>query len=104
MNGQSITYEQMQQLISQNEKLVKAMEAMVRHIEMNTKEWYTPDEALTVMGFQTAKNSRRRLQYLRDHHFLTRFGSLKPFTYDAQQVKEVAEKIRANQIYIPSKF
>ncbi|MCB0654188.1 MAG: hypothetical protein KDC85_23105 [Saprospiraceae bacterium] len=104
MIGQTITYEQMQQLISQNEKLVQVMEAMLDRIEMNAKEWYTPDEALNVLGFHTTKNSRRRLQYLRDNNLLTKFGSLKPFTYDAQQVKEVADLIRAGRIAVPAKF
>ena len=111
MNGQAITYEQFERLLEQNARLVeavthqkKAMDALLERIESNTKAWYTPDQALEVLGFAPTRNARRRLKYLRDKHILTKFGSLKPFTYDAEQVKEVAELIRAGRIAAPTRF
>lgn len=104
MTGQAITQEQFQQLLDQNAKLVEAMTAMVERLDMTTKQWYNPDEALKVLGFPVTPNARRRLKYLRDKHFLTSFGSQSPYTYDAQQVKEVAELIRAGRLAVPIRF
>lgn len=104
MDGQAITYEQFQQLLEQNAQLVQAVSTMLEQLKMSNKRWYTPDEALEVLGFAPTKNARRRLKYLRDKHFLTSFGSHCPYTYDAQQVKEVAEKIRAGQLIVPIRF
>ena len=112
MEGQAITYEQFERLLEQNARLVEAvshqkktMDALLERIESNTRAWYTPDQALEVLGFTPpTRNARRRLKYLRDRHLLTKFGSLKPFTYDAEQVKEVADMIRAGRIAVPTKY
>lgn len=111
MKAQAITYQQFEQLLKQNEavleqnqKLVQTVVDLVGRLDMSTKKWYTPDEALKALGCQITANGRRRLQYLRNKAFLTKFGSLKPFTYDAQQVKDIAEKLRAGEICLPTKF
>ncbi|MCB0653208.1 MAG: hypothetical protein KDC85_18185 [Saprospiraceae bacterium] len=91
----------MQKLLDQNAQIVKTMAAMLDQLAMNTKQWYTPDEALKVLGYSPTPNARRRLKYLRDKNFLTSFGSQSPYTYDAQQVKKVADLIRSGELHVP---
>lgn len=111
MPGQSVTYNQVERLLEQHQQLLdtvasqtKIMATMIKQMEVNNKDWFTADEALKVLGCKVTGAGRRRLQYLRNKGFLSKFGSTKPFTYDAQQVKEVAEEVRAGRIHIPTKF
>lgn len=83
--------------------LRKTVQDLTDQVNGNSKDWYTPDEALEKMGFDINPNARRRLQWLRNNDHLTSFGSTCPFSYDAHQVQDVADQLRAGTIIIPTR-
>lgn len=94
--------EGMAQLIAVLEANGQKMDRLIALLEKDKKEWVDPDEACAILGIGTTSSgsNRRRLQYLREKGFLTRFGQRRPYTYCKKQVQDVADKIRREEIYV----
>lgn len=58
--------------------------------------WVTGEEAAQILGL----GSTRPLQYARTHGFLTKFASRRPYRYDRNEVKALAEKVRSGKVYL----
>lgn len=82
----------------------RRMERLIQLLEREQKPFLEPDEACRVIGIRITKSGRHRsrLKWLRDKGFLTRFGSLNPYTYDSEEVKTLADLYRQGRVAIPS--
>ena len=91
-------------LNSNIEKLIERIDRLIRVMERGEYGWLNPDEACRVLGFPIAKSRThlRRLQWLRECGYLTKYRVGKPFMYDRRQVQEVAEQIREGKLHVPA--
>lgn len=94
---------QIQQARLQQEMAAR-LDRLAKRMERDQKSFLDPDEACEALGIRLNKSGthRRRLRWLRENGLLTRFGSQNPFTYDAEQVHMLAEKIRAGKVMVPA--
>ena len=93
------------QALEENNRL---LERMIEAMKFQQREWYTPDEVKECLGFpRTEKgnsNQSAKLKWLRDKGYLSSYIPGRPIMYNAENVREVANKLRKGKIYIPSKF
>lgn len=98
----------MEQLLQELKQAIEANtatnQALLVELRRDRAEWLDPDEACRRLGFPITKSGkhRSRLTWLRKKGFLRSFGSQRPYTYSAQEVKEVANKIAAGKLLVPS--
>ena len=78
--------------------------ALLLELRRDRATWLGPDEACERLGFGVTKSGkhRARLTWLRQKGFLRTFGSHRPYSYCAKEVDEVAAKMRAGRLVIPS--
>lgn len=100
---EAILKEHAEALRENNELLRALLES--RRFEL--LEWYTPDQAKRALGFPPTSCKyahSAKLKWLRDRGYLHKFIPGRPIMYDAQNVRQVADKLRAGKIHIPSKL
>ena len=95
------------QVLEENNRL---LERMIEAMKFRQREWYTPDEVKECLGFpptpsgKSNTNQSAKLKWLRDKGYLYSYIPGRPIMYSAENVREVADKLRKGKIYIPSKF
>jgi len=80
------------------------MDRIIGLLERDQAPFLEPDDACRVLGIKltTSGRHRVRLKFFREHGFLTKFGSRNPFTYERNEVKDLASRIAQGKVQMPA--
>ncbi|MEL7376075.1 MAG: hypothetical protein AAFN65_03875 [Bacteroidota bacterium] len=85
------------ELVSRNNDLMQGK------LESVTKPYLDDDDMIKLFGWKKTKsrNHKKKLAWLRRQGHLSRFGSMKPFTYDRIEAQNVARQVHSGVLFIP---
>lgn len=89
--------EQLQQIAEQLQRIADQNEQILARLQRQTSPWLSPDEACEALGLRPTPSARRKLQYARQHGFLSTFGQTRPYTYSRKEIEALRLKIESGQ-------
>lgn len=92
--------EQLQQIAEQLQRIADQNEQILARLKRQTSPWLSPDEACEALGLQPTPSARRKLQYARQHGFLSTFGQTRPYTYSRKEIEALRAKIEAGKVVL----
>ncbi len=107
MEGLAHILEQHTRALEENNRL---LERMIEALAFQQREWYTPEEVKQALGFPPTPSGKSnasqsaKLKWLRNKGYLHSYIDGRPIMYNAENVREVADKLRRGKIHIPSKI